>query len=83
MSYHRAKERNRRLKKLYNETKNTYRAGAYYNEDKKRYIKYRPSNTPGHAKYLRKMSNRRVRRNVAIPKGSTYKKLFDYWWELY
>lgn len=46
MGYRRAKERNRRLKKLYDETKNGYGAGAYYNEKKKRYIKCPSSNTP-------------------------------------
>ena len=33
MSYRRSQERNRRLKKLYNETKNLYGAGAWYDEE--------------------------------------------------
>lgn len=83
MGYRRAKERNRRLKKLYNETKNGFGVGAYYNEKKKRYIKYSPSNTPGYAKSLRRISNRRVRKGDIPLKGSSYKKMYDYWWELY
>ena len=38
MGYRGSQERNRRLKKLYDETNNWYGAGAYYDEDKKRYI---------------------------------------------
>lgn len=83
MGYRRAKERNRRLKKLYDETKNGYGAGAYYNEKKKRYIKCPSSNTPGYTKSLRKISNRRVRKSDIPLKGCSYKKLYDYWWELY
>lgn len=83
MSYRRAKERNRRLKKLYEETKNSYGAGAYYNEEKNRYVKCSSCNNPGYSKSLRKISNRKVRRNDIPLKGCSYKKVFDYWWELY
>lgn len=35
-------------------------------------------------KYLRKISNRKVRKYTkGIKNGSTYKKVFDLWWELY
>ena len=63
MGYRRSKERNRRLKKLYDETKNWYGAGAYYDEDKKRYIRYSPCKNSGYTKYLRKVANRKVRRS--------------------
>lgn len=83
MGYRRAKERNRRLKKLYDETKNSYGAGAYYSSDKKRYIKYHACRTPGYTKYLRRLSNRRVRKSDISINGSSYKRLYDYWWELF
>lgn len=38
--------------------------------------------TPRIGKYLRKLSNRKVRRTKYIPNGSSYKRNFDYWWEL-
>lgn len=83
MGYHRAEERNRRLKKLCDETKNSCGSGAYYDENKNRYIKCCARNTPGYAKYLRKISNRRVRKSDIPLKGCSYKRLYDYWWELY
>ncbi len=83
MGYRRARERNRRLKKLYDETKNSYGAGVYYNDRKKRYIKCPSCSTPGYTKYLRKISNRRVRKSDIPLKGCSYKRLFDYQWELW
>lgn len=83
MSYHGSKERNRRLKKLYGETKTQYGAGAYYDEDKKRLIKYSPRKNSGYAKYLRKVANRKVRRNKDNLKYGSYRKIYDYWCELF
>ena len=82
--YFRSKERDRRLKKLYDATKSGYGAGAWYNEEKKRYIRCSNSNTTGYTKWLRRLSNRRIRRmkDVTLNNGQ-YKKVFDYWWELY
>ena len=83
MGYRRSNERNRRLKKLYDETKNWYGAGAYYDEDKKRYIRYSPCRNSGYAKYLRKVANRKVRRSKDCLKHGSYRKVYDYWWELF
>lgn len=58
MSYHRSQERNRRLKKLYNETKNSYGAGAWYDEKKGRYIKYSCGGRK-YKKYLKKYQARK------------------------
>ena len=82
--YFRSKERNKRLKKLYSETKNSYGEGAWYDEEKKRYIKCSSSNTTGYTKWLRRLSNRRVRKMKDITLNNCqYKKVFDYRWELY
>lgn len=83
MSYRRSKERNRRLKKLYDKTKNYYGCGVWYNDKKGRYIRYYPSNVTGYTKYLRRLSNRKVRKTKDIPNGNAYKRVFDYWWELF
>lgn len=40
MMYYRTIEDNKRLKKLYKKTFNSYGNGAYYDKDKERYIKY-------------------------------------------
>ena len=35
------------------------------------------------SKYLKKQSNRKLRRNCVVYKGNQYRKVFDYWWTLY
>ena len=47
-----------------------------------KYIKY-PKNSDAQ-KYLKKQSNRRVRRSADLPqKGNGYRKRSEYWWILY
>lgn len=82
MSYKRARERNRRLRKLYEETKNSYGAGAGIKGTRL----YRYS---CHDKDLKKICRRSVRRRIkqintetSLREKGGYKKLFDYWWEL-
>jgi hypothetical protein len=83
MSYYTQQERKRRLKKLYNETKNSCKAGAYYDEDRDMFIKFSPRRKSKYAKYLRKVSNRKVRRYSKDLKYGSYRKVYDYWWELF
>jgi len=83
MGYHESRERNRRLKKLHDETENQYYVGVYYDEDKKRYIKYSPNKRAGYTKCIRKIANRKVRRSKDLLRHGTYRKLYDYWWELF
>lgn len=84
MSYKRAQERNRRLKKLYNETKNSYGAGVYYSERKNRLIPIYLSN-PWIKARCRRSTRHRLKQNIdnLDIKGNSYKKYFDYWWELF
>lgn len=83
MSYQRARERNRRLRKLYDATKNGYGNGAWYDEEKSRYIRY-----SCHDKDLKDLCRRTTRRRLkrldpdAMPQRGSYKKVFDYWWIL-
>ena len=51
----------------------------WYNEEKRRWIRFYKSKR---AKYLRNLSNRKVRRTKDIPNGGSYRRTFDYWWEL-
>jgi len=46
-----------------------------------RYIKY-PRNSNAQ-RFLKRYSNRIVRKSPISRKGAGYKKLFDYWWSLY
>lgn len=82
MGYLRSKERNRRLEKLYEETKNSYGAGVWYDEKKGRYIRYSCGGRK-HKRYLKKLSSKKARRYQGDMQNSDYKRTFDYWWELY
>ena len=83
MSYRRSKEQRRRLKKLCQATQGSYGAGAYYDKDKDRYIRYSPRNGSSYPRYLRRIANRKVRRSQGLPMYGAYRKVYDYWWELY
>jgi len=80
MSHRRKMEEKHRLKHLYHQTQSFYETGVYYDEDKKRYIRWY---APRRAKYYRRISNKKVRHTKYLVNGNTYKKYFDYWWELY
>ena len=82
MGYHRSQERNRRLKKLYDETKQHFLCGAFYDDDKNRYVKYSLSDI-GQSKYYRNLANRKVRHSDDIQSGGSYRKAYDYWWALF
>ena len=83
MGYRASQERNRRLKKLYADTKYSYSAGVYYDDDKGRYVKYTPRRKSGYTKFLRRVANRKVRKNKDYFKRGLYRKVYDYWWELF
>lgn len=84
MSHRRKAMERRKLKKLHDETWNSVFAGAYWNDRKQRYVRFYTCRTPGYTKYLRRLSNRRVRHSLDVPmRGSGYRKHYDYWWELY
>lgn len=80
--WYRNRVEKQRLKRLYDKTKNSYGAGAYYDEDKKRYIKYSCN-----SKAVRQIMNNKVRTKLKKNHEDTvqngqYKKLADYWWNL-
>ena len=82
MGYKRSVEEKEKLQKLYEQTKNTYGNGAYYDEQKHRIIKYWAAG-PGTGKWLRRLGNKRLRHLGRAYKGGEYRKVFDYWWELF
>lgn len=81
MSYKRARERNRRLYKLYQSTKHCCGIGAWYNEKKARYIKCSCHDKEFKTK-CRRITRKRIKRIHPdnIPQQASYRKMFDYWW---
>lgn len=66
-----------KLKKLLDDTKHQYGAGAYYDEDKGRIIQYWFKK-----KYLKQVAAKVARKAKDISNGSLYKRVYDLWWEL-
>lgn len=83
MGYRRSRQERRRLKKLYEQTKYSGCGGAWYDDEKQRYIRYFSSNKPGYTKMLRRISNRKVRKSKELLNYGLYRKTYDYWWILY
>ena len=83
MGWKRCQNRKHRLIKLYNNTKNSYGSGVYYDEDKKRYIRYSFSKSSKLPKFLKKVSNKKLRHSKDTLNKGKYKKYFDYWWSLF
>ena len=82
MSYRRSQQENQRIKKLYAQTKHKYGRGVYYDKDKERYVRYYISKR-GRGKWLRRQSNKKARKSTRLPNFCAYRRLFDYWWELF
>lgn len=83
MAYKQSQNRKKRLLRTYRKTCRGYGGGVWFDEDKGRFIKYSGSNTPGYTKFLRKMSNKKVRKTADVGNFSSYKRLYDYKWILY
>ena len=80
--YKQAQQRRKRLIKTYEATKHGYGSGVWYEEDRGFYYKYYASNTPGYAKALRKISNKKVRKALDVGSHGSYRKEYDYKWAL-
>lgn len=81
MSYKRSIETKRRLKRLLLKTKRYYGVGAYFDSRKNRIIRY-----SCHNEWVKTHSRRITRRKLKLTddvyNGCSYKKLYDYWWEI-
>lgn len=82
MGYNSNREDQRRLKRLYVETRHSMRGGAYYDWRRDRLCRY-TWNKNGITKYLRRKGNRVVRRADLALRGGEYRRLYPYWWELF
>lgn len=81
MSHRRKKEDNRRLRKLYDKTKNAYGAGAWYDEKKDRFIKYSCHNKWTRT-HCRRITRRKLNKCFDQYQYNDYRKIYDYWWEV-
>lgn len=79
MSHQRKVRDNHKLKKLYDETKNSYAAGAYFDERKNRIVKYTCHNE-WFKTHSRRIVRRRLNNSDILSNGNEYKKMYDYWW---
>lgn len=82
MSYERAREEKRKLRKLAEATQR-HQVGAYYDTEKKRYIRTYVSGNSGKVKLYQKQSNKRIRQGFDMRKGAKYKRVYDIAWEIY
>ena len=87
MAYKQASSRRKRLLKTYHEVermrKHCTGSGVWYDDDRGFYYKYTASNTPGYAKALRKISNKKVRKAQYVGNYGAYRRNFDYKWTLF
>lgn len=68
----------RKLKRLAKIT-NGWLCGVYYSETKGRYVRL---NRGSRSKWLKKCSNKKIRRFKGDLPNNVH-KLFDYWWEMW
>lgn len=90
MSYKRADSEKRKLSRLYAKTCRSYGAGVYYDENKRRLIRY-----TCHKKQIRIFHNRRFRRYMKslenpvrlfegrLESRNFHKKYSDYRWDIF
>ena len=87
MAYNQARSRNKKLLKTFKEIEGMRKhhtgSGVWYDEDRGFYYKYTASNTPGYAKMLRRISNKKVRKSAEVGNYGAYRKSYDYKWELF
>ena len=81
MSWQRSKETKRRYKKLHDDTIHCYGSGVWYDEERGRYIRCWQ---PRIAKFVKRKCNRAVRRYKGSLTGKgSYRKISEYWWEIW
>ena len=87
MAYKQAQNRKKRLLKTYHEVEDmkshSTGSGVWYDEDRGFYYKYTASNTPGYAKMLRRIGNKKVRKSADVGLHGSYRKNYDYKWTLF
>lgn len=81
MSYRRKAQEKCRLKKLAKETETQYGAGAYFDRDKNRYIRY-AAGGQNCRKFLKRKASKAVRRTNESYNNCSFKRVYNYWNEL-
>ena len=86
------KKRNRN-KKYQNKLKNMFIRGHWFNPaypvnkegsyDPENPVRYKRDYSPRRAKFLRKLSNKKVRKTKGVSNRGNYRKIFDYFWEMW
>lgn len=71
----------RKLKQLYEATKNAYGGGGAWKNEENRIVQY--WDCPGAKRFLKRHSAKIIRKTTVISNGMAYRKAFDYWWALY
>ncbi len=77
MGHQRSAYEKRKLKKLTKEAHNFY--AAYYDEEKKRFIR-QYFRSPRSNRFLRRVCSKRVRKCKQVLNHNKYKRTYDYWW---
>ena len=87
MAYMQAMARRKRLLHTYRQIKDAKAhytgSGVWYDNERGFYYRYTASNTPGYAKSLRKISNKKIRRTTNVGNHGKYRRSFDYKWTLF
>lgn len=87
MAYKQARNRKKKLLKTFREVESMRKhysgSGVWFDEDRGFYYKFTASNTPGYAKMLRRISNKKVRKMADVGSHGDYRRNFDYKWTLF
>lgn len=87
MAYKQAKNRKCKLTRTYEQIKGMKShytgSGVWFDDDRGFHYKYSASSTPGYAKSLRRISNKKVRKAAEVGNYGDYRRLYDYKWELF
>jgi hypothetical protein len=87
MAYRQAETRRKKLLKTYKQVEGIRKhytgSDVWYDETRGFYYRYTVSNTPGYAKSLRRVSNKKVRKAAEVGNHGAYRRVYDYKWALF
>ena len=81
MSWKRSREQRKRDEHTYSQTKTWYGKGIWYDKEKGIYRRY---SLPERTRFVKRKCNRAVRRYKGdLTAKGAYRKVSEYWWELF
>ena len=86
MSYKRSQETKKRYESLYAKTKHKYARGCWYDEEQDRLIRFQMSKKGRGNRYgwVKHRCNKKVRRYKGdLSAKGTYRKIAEFWWEVF